>query len=79
MPITVTVEEAQQDFSRLLERLRAGEEEVIIAEGDTPVARLVPAAAKPGRRVPGTAKGLFEVPDDFNEPLPDDILDLFYK
>lgn len=37
---------------------------------------VVPAAAKPRRRVPRTAQGLLEVPDDFNEHLPDDILDL---
>jgi hypothetical protein len=31
----------------------------------------------PFERRLGTAKGEFIVPDDFNEPLPDDILDEF--
>jgi hypothetical protein len=30
-------------------------------------------------RVLGSAKGLFTVPEDFNEPLPDDLLESFYR
>jgi len=47
--------------------------------GDTsplPVARLV--EAKPKWRTLGSAKGEFTVPDDFNDPLPKDIEDLFW-
>jgi hypothetical protein len=32
-----------------------------------------------GRRILGSAKGEFTVPDDFNDPLPKEIEDEFYK
>lgn len=78
MTITVTVEEAEHDFARLLERVKSGEDEIVIAEEGTPVARLV-APAVPQCRQPGSAKGQFVVPPEFFDPLPDDLLDEFYK
>jgi prevent-host-death family protein len=74
----VNVHEAKTHLSRLLERVAMGEE-VIIAKAGTPVAKLVPVAGRPKRRVLGSAKGEFTVPDDFNDPLPKEIEDLFYE
>lgn len=74
----VNIHEAKTHLSRLLERVAVGEE-VIIAKAGTPVAKLVPITAKAKKRVLGTAKGDFVVPDDFNDPLPREIEDLFYK
>jgi antitoxin (DNA-binding transcriptional repressor) of toxin-antitoxin stability system len=54
-------------------------EEVIIAKAGTPVAKLVPVHARPKKRMLGSAKGKFTVPDDFNDPLPKEIEDLFYE
>jgi len=54
-------------------------EEVIIAKAGTPVAKLVPIDTKAKKRILGSAKGEFVVPDDFNDPLPKEIEDLFYK
>lgn len=68
----VTVHEAKTHLSRLLRRAAAGEE-IVIARGTTPVARLVPIEA-PRPRQFGIDRGLFVVPDDFDEPLPDDLL-----
>jgi prevent-host-death family protein len=73
----VNVHEAKTHLSRLLERVAMGEE-VIIAKAGTPVAKLVPVSTKSKKRILGTAKGDFVVPDDFNEPDPE-IEDLFYK
>ena len=53
-------------------------EEVIIAKAGTPVAKLVPLKKTPKKRVFGSAKGDFTVPDDFNDPDPE-IEDLFYN
>ncbi len=40
--------------------------------------RIVESYKQQGKKRPiGLAKGQFTVPDDFNEPLPDEILDLF--
>jgi antitoxin (DNA-binding transcriptional repressor) of toxin-antitoxin stability system len=44
---------------------------VVITRNGEPVARLVPPSGPLPDRVPGSAKGLFTVPDDFDEPLED--------
>jgi len=71
----VNVHEAKTHLSRLLERVIAGEE-IIIARAGKPVAKLVPIAPT-GAPVFGVDRGRFEVPDDFDAPLPDDIAALF--
>jgi prevent-host-death family protein len=74
----VNIHEAKTHLSRLLERVAMGEE-VIIAKAGTPVAKLVPLEVRPKKRSLGSAKGEFTVPEDFNDPLPKEIEDLFYK
>jgi prevent-host-death family protein len=74
----VNVHEAKTHLSKLLERVLLGED-VVIAKAGTPIARLVPIRTKPKKRILGSAKGEFVVPDDFNDPLPKEIEDLFYK
>ena len=74
----VNVHEAKTHLSKLLERVALGEE-VEIAKAGKPVAKLVPINDQPKTRVLGSAKGEFVVPDDFNDPLPKEIEDLFYK
>lgn len=69
------VHEAKTHLSKLLERVAAGEE-VIIAKSGVPVARLVPAAPVQQRSL-GTEKGRVFVADDFNAPLPEDLLKVF--
>ena len=73
----VNIHDAKTHFSRLVERAERGEE-IVIARAGKPVARLVPIDGRQRRpRQPGSMRGQFEVPDDFNDPLPDDFLDLF--
>jgi prevent-host-death family protein len=75
MTATVNIHEAKTHLSKLIERVRLGEE-IIIAKAGEPVARLVPEKpCKP--RQPGSAKGKFVIHDEFYEPLPNDLLDLF--
>jgi prevent-host-death family protein len=74
----VDIHEAQTHLSRLLERVAMGEE-VIIAKAGKPVAKLVPLTPKDRKFKLGSAKGEFVVPDDFNDPLPKEIEDLFWK
>ena len=73
---TVNIHAAKTNLSRLLEAVANGEE-VVIARAGTPIARLVPFQAPAPRRQLGTLAGTFVVPDDFDDPLPDDILDAF--
>jgi prevent-host-death family protein len=70
--IEVNVHEAKTQLSKLLQRVIAGEE-VIIARAGLPVAKLVPIE-KPAKRLLGLDKGLFEVPADFDAPMPDEVL-----
>jgi prevent-host-death family protein len=76
MTAIVNIHEAKTHLSRLIERVRLGEE-IIIAKAGEPVARLVPEKPPLGPRQPGTAKGQIWMSDDFDDPLPDDLLDLF--
>ena len=71
----VGVHEAKTHLSRLLRRVAAGEE-IVIARGGRPVARLVPIS-EPRERSLGSDRGLFELPSDFDAPLPDDVLGEF--
>src|SRR5262249_49179303 len=73
----VNVYDAKTHFSRLLRRVRAGEEIVIAAAG-RPVARLVPIAPDSGPRVLGGAEGEVWIAEDFNAPLPDAVVAAFY-
>jgi prevent-host-death family protein len=68
--VKVNIHAAKTNLSQLIERAHAGEE-VIIARGDQPVAKLVPIAASEPKRQPGTLRGLVEVNDEFFEPLPE--------
>jgi prevent-host-death family protein len=72
----MNVHQAKTHLSKLLDQAIAGEEVVIMRSGK-PLVRLIPVESAPAPRVLGTAKGDFTVPDDFNEPLPDDVLAQF--
>jgi prevent-host-death family protein len=72
----VNVHEAKTRFSRLLRRVAAGEE-ITIANRGVPVARLVPVPAEETGRKLGFFQGHMTIPDDFDAPLPDDVLDAF--
>ena len=68
----VTIHQAKTNLSKLIERASAGEE-IIIARGSKPVARLVPLQeTKEKRRRPGSWKGKFTIAPDFFDPLPDE-------
>jgi prevent-host-death family protein len=70
---TITIHKAKTNLSRLIERAAAGEE-IIIARGSKPVARLVPVGEVKGKRQPGSWKGKFTISPDFFDPLSDDEL-----
>jgi prevent-host-death family protein len=68
MPV-ITIHQAKTNLSRLIKKASAGEE-IIIARGDKPVARLVPVGEKRGKRQPGSLKGKLRVGPEFFKPLP---------
>jgi prevent-host-death family protein len=74
---TVSVYNARAEFSRLIERALA--EDIVITRRGKPAVRLVPVEEPRQIRKPGALKGLFEVTDEFFEPLPEDVLEAFYE
>jgi prevent-host-death family protein len=73
----VNVHEAKTHLSRLLEQVARGDD-VVIAKAGKPVARLIPFAA-PGQRRLGDDRGRVIIADDFDQPLPDDVLTDFER
>lgn len=76
--IEVNVHAAKTHLSRLLARVEAGEE-VLISRAGRPVARLVGARKARARRQPGRFAGKGRIADDFNAPLPPEVLAGFLK
>lgn len=74
MTKSVGVHEAKTHLSRLLERVAGGEEIAITRRGER-IALLIPA--RHGGRQLGLDEGRFQIPDDFDDPLPEDLLDAF--
>jgi prevent-host-death family protein len=70
---TVNIHEAKTQLSKLIARVEAGEE-IVIARDGFPVARLVAVRKPTAKRVSGRDGGLFSVPEDFDDPLPESAL-----
>ena len=74
---TISVDEIQHNLRGYLERVKAGEVLLILDHGE-PVAEISPVAHdEPALRPYALAAGEFAVPDDFDAPLPDEILEQF--
>lgn len=74
---TVNTHEAKTHLSRLLKRVAAGEE-IVIASAGTPVARLIPLEGTGRAREMGFAREGLRIGEDFDDPLPADVLEHFY-
>jgi prevent-host-death family protein len=67
---TIDVQEAQSQLHKLLPLVASGTE-IIITEGSTPVARLVPIEAPAATRKAGLHAGVAWMSADFDAPLPE--------
>jgi prevent-host-death family protein len=75
--IQVSIDEIKRDFPAYLERVEAGETLVIVESGK-PVAEIKPILSDSSSLRPfGLCAGKFIVPDDFDEPLPENIINEF--
>ena len=72
----INIHEAKTHLSQLLSRALLGED-IVIAKAGKPIVRLVPVEETRQDRILGEDEGLFTVPEDFNAPLPEDILSAF--
>ena len=73
MSSIINVHEAKTHLSRILEEVAAGAE-VTIAKAGKPVARLVPIGPVTRPKTLGLLRGRITVPDDFDAPLPPEVL-----
>jgi prevent-host-death family protein len=72
----VNIYEAKTQLSRLLREV-AGGEDIVIAKDGTPLARLVPFQEEGRARELGFARGRIVLSDDFDGPLPEELLEAF--
>ena len=72
---TVTIHKAKTTLSQLIAAVEAGEE-VVIARGEEPVAKIV-RIEKKGKRKAGRLKGKIKIGPEFFEPLPEEELKLW--
>jgi len=70
---TVSIHTAKTTLSRRLARVEAGEE-IVLARGKQPVAKIVPYRPVAPKRQFGVLRGSLSVGPEFFEPLPDDEL-----
>lgn len=75
---TVNIHAAKTHLSRLVDEAAAGQE-IIIAKAGKPMAKLVPLStpATQAKRVLGPLDGQFNIPDDFDTMLAEEIADAF--
>ena len=71
--LKVNMHEAKTQFSKLIARVEKGEE-ILIARDGEPVAKIVAIRQQIAKRVPGRDRDLYKVPEDFDAPLPPDVL-----
>jgi prevent-host-death family protein len=75
--IKINVHDAKTHLSRYLERVAEGEV-IVLCKRNVPIAELRPLPApRTEPRPVGLARGRFTVPDEFFEPLPDDLVEAF--
>jgi prevent-host-death family protein len=72
----VNMHAAKTHLSRLVNEVAAGEE-IVIAKAGKPMARLLPFEPRREPRQPGLLKGQIWIADDFDEPLPEEIMAAF--
>ncbi len=71
--IRLNIHEAKTHLSKYLARLKKGEV-IVLCRRNVPIAEIHPLPPDKKRRRPiGLAKGRFEVPPEFHEPLPEEL------
>jgi len=73
---TFTIHAAKTNLSQLLARVEAGEE-IILARGKTPIAKIVPIQPPKRKRQFGALRGMIDIGPEFFEPLPESELALW--
>ncbi len=72
----VNIYEAKTHFSKLVARVLAGEE-IVVARAGQPLIKLVAITPASPKRMSGSLAGKVHIRDDFDDPLPEDLLEAF--
>ncbi len=72
----INIYEAKTHLSRLADEAAQGAD-IVIARAGKPIARLCRIQPKAKKRKLGVLDGRFKIPEDFNAPLPDEVLAAF--
>jgi prevent-host-death family protein len=77
--IQIDLLQIQADLAHYLEQVARGEN-IVVTRDNEPIAEFRPIAPslKSARSI-GLAKGTFEIPESFYEPLPSDVIESFYE
>jgi prevent-host-death family protein len=73
----VNIHEAKTHFSKLIQQALQGEE-IIVAKSGIPLIKLTPYEKTTTKRKGGQLKGILLIEDNFDEPLPEEVLKGFY-
>lgn len=73
----IDIRDAKIHLSKLINQALNGDE-IIVARGGKPLIRLMPCTEKAQIRRGGQFRGLINISEDFDAPLPDDFLKHFY-
>ena len=73
---TINIHEAKTNLSRIVELVAAGAE-VILAKAGRPMVKIVPLYEKKRAIKFGVLKGQIKIADDFDAPLPAEVMDAF--
>jgi len=76
MKQVINIYEAKTHLSRLVDEAEQGAD-IISARAGNPIARLCRIQPKAKKRKLGVLDGRFKIPEDFNAPLPDEVLAAF--
>ena len=71
-----TLDQVENEAAEYFHRVIDGET-IVVYQGERPVAEIRPFTETTALRPVGLATGEFVVPDDFDDPLPDEVLDAF--
>lgn len=73
---TINIHAAKTHLSSLVEEAAKGED-IIIAKAGKPVARLTALQNRQVERKPGGLKGMIHAKEDFDDPLPPEVVEAF--
>lgn len=74
----VNIHDAKTNFSKLINQVLKGDD-IIIAKDGKPLVRLVAYSETTRERHGGQLRGLIKINENFDTPLPDDLLKLFHQ